>query len=155
MHLMEEFDILNSNQVLWTVCRPFQHSMQYRMDLVQQQGMFKHRYTIICTPKRKMQSILPYLQVLMYLVFFALCSTRVSNELGAGNPEGARIATCAAMFLAVTETTIVTTTLFCCRHVFGYLFSNEEEVIDYVRTMAPLACLSVLLDSLQGVLSGL
>ncbi|KAK9934656.1 hypothetical protein M0R45_021792 [Rubus argutus] len=87
--------------------------------------------------------------------FGAAASTRVSNELGAGNPKGARIATCAAMFLAVTEASIVTTTLFCCRHVFGYLFSNEEEVIDYVRTIAPLVYLSVTLDSLQGVLSGI
>ncbi|BFG17149.1 hypothetical protein CerSpe_034230 [Prunus speciosa] len=86
--------------------------------------------------------------------FGAAASTRVSNELGAGNPQGARIATCAAMFLAVTETSIITTTLFACRNVFGYTFSNEKEVIDYVTTMAPLVCLSVILDSLQGVLSG-
>ncbi|XP_050374160.1 protein DETOXIFICATION 12-like [Argentina anserina] len=87
--------------------------------------------------------------------FGAAASTRVSNELGADNPEGARIATLAAMFLAVTETTIVTTTLFFCRHVFGYLFSNEEEVVNYVRIMAPLVCISVILDSFQGVLSGI
>ncbi|XP_040374481.1 protein DETOXIFICATION 12 isoform X1 [Rosa chinensis] len=85
----------------------------------------------------------------------AAASTRVSNELGAGNPEGARIATCAAMFLTVAETSTVAITLFCCRQVFGYLFTNEEEVIDYVRIMAPLLCLSVILDSLQGVLSGI
>ena len=83
-----------------------------------------------------------------------LYSTRVSNELGAGNPQGARIATFAAMFLAVTEASIITTTLFACRNVFGYTFSNEKEVIDYVTTMAPLVCLSVTIDSLQGVLSG-
>nr|XP_004299020.2 PREDICTED: MATE efflux family protein 8-like isoform X2 [Fragaria vesca subsp. vesca] len=87
--------------------------------------------------------------------FGAAASTRVSNELGAGNPEGARIATCAAMFLAAAETSIVATTLFCCRYIFGYLFSNEEEVVDYVSTMAPLVCLSVILDSFQGVLSGI
>ncbi|XP_024192065.1 protein DETOXIFICATION 12 isoform X1 [Rosa chinensis] len=87
--------------------------------------------------------------------FAAAASIRVSNELGAGNPEGARIATCAAMFLAITETAIVTTTLFACRNVFGYVFRNEQEVVDYVTTMAPLVCLSVLLDSLQAVLSGI
>ncbi|KAJ4825172.1 Protein DETOXIFICATION 12 [Turnera subulata] len=81
-------------------------------------------------------------------------STRVSNELGAGNPQAARVAVYAVMFLAVTETTIVTATLFASRHVFGYLFSNEKEVVDYVTNMAPLVCLSVIMDSLQGVLSG-
>ncbi|TQD77790.1 hypothetical protein C1H46_036694 [Malus baccata] len=87
--------------------------------------------------------------------FGAAASTRVSNELGAGNPQGARIATFAVMFLAVAETSIITTTLFACRNVFGYTFSNEKEVIDYVTTMAPLVCLSVTLDSFQGVLSGI
>ncbi|XP_024026617.1 protein DETOXIFICATION 12 isoform X2 [Morus notabilis] len=33
-------------------------------------------------------------------------------------------------------------------------FSNEKEVVDYVTEMAPLICISVILDSLQGVLSG-
>ncbi|KAM1517487.1 hypothetical protein ACFX1Z_020575 [Malus domestica] len=87
--------------------------------------------------------------------FAAAASTRVSNELGAGNPQGARIATFSVMFLAVAEISIITTTLFACRNVFGYTFSNEKEVIDYVTTMAPLVCLAAALDSLQGVLSGI
>ncbi|KDP34994.1 hypothetical protein JCGZ_09282 [Jatropha curcas] len=81
-------------------------------------------------------------------------STRVSNELGAGNPQGARLAVYALLFLAVVETAIVSSTLFATRHVFGYTFSDEKEVVDYVTTMAPLVCLSVIFDSLQGVLSG-
>ncbi|KAJ9708320.1 hypothetical protein PVL29_000391 [Vitis rotundifolia] len=81
-------------------------------------------------------------------------STRVSNELGAGNPQKARLAVYALMFLAVTETAVLSTTLFASRRVFGYLFSNEKEVVDYVTNMAPLVCLSVILDSIQGVLSG-
>ncbi|KAH9650462.1 protein DETOXIFICATION 12 [Citrus sinensis] len=40
------------------------------------------------------------------------------------------------------------------RHVFGYVFSNEGQVVDYVTTMAPLVCLSVIMDSLQGLFSG-
>ncbi|KAH7543169.1 hypothetical protein FEM48_Zijuj02G0154800 [Ziziphus jujuba var. spinosa] len=80
--------------------------------------------------------------------------TRVSNELGAGNPQAARIATCAVMFLAVAETSIVSTTLFFTRRIFGYTFSNEKEVVDYVTKMAPLVCLNAIFDSLQGVLSG-
>ena len=81
-------------------------------------------------------------------------STRVSNELGAGNPRQARVAVFAVMLLAVIETTIVSATLFASRHVFGYTFSNEKEVVDYVTAMAPLVCLSVIMDSVQGVLSG-
>ncbi|KAJ1377188.1 Multi antimicrobial extrusion protein [Sesbania bispinosa] len=85
----------------------------------------------------------------------AAASTRVSNELGAGNPYAARVAVLAGMSLAVIETSIVSATLFACRHVFGYIFSNEKEVVDYVTVMAPLVCLSVILDSIQGVLAGI
>ncbi|XP_050223071.1 protein DETOXIFICATION 12-like isoform X2 [Mercurialis annua] len=86
--------------------------------------------------------------------FGAAVSTRVSNELGAGNPQAARIAVYAVMFLAFVETAIISSTLFASRRVFGYLFSNEKEVVDYVTMISPLVCLSVIMDSLQGVLSG-
>ncbi|XP_058769453.1 protein DETOXIFICATION 12-like [Vicia villosa] len=85
----------------------------------------------------------------------AAASTRVSNELGAGNPFEARVAVVGAMSLSLIETTIVSATLFACRHVFGYIFSNDKEVVDYVTVMAPLVCISVILDSIQGVLAGI
>ena len=81
-------------------------------------------------------------------------STRVSNELGAGNPQKARLAVHAAVCLAVTEAIVISTTLFVSRRVFGYVFSEEEEVVDYVTNIAPFLCLSVILDSVQGTLSG-
>ncbi|XP_028797896.1 protein DETOXIFICATION 12 [Neltuma alba] len=85
----------------------------------------------------------------------AATSTRISNELGAGNPDATRVSVVVTLCIAVLETTIVSTTLFACRHVYGYTFSNEKEVIDYVTFLAPLVCLSVILDSIQGVLSGI
>jgi multidrug resistance protein, MATE family len=87
-------------------------------------------------------------------VFGGNCSTRVSNELGAGNPQAARLAVTVVMLITVTEAVIVSSAFFASRHVFGYIFSNEKEVVDYVTTLAPLVCLSVVLDSLHGVLSG-
>ncbi|CAM8886105.1 unnamed protein product [Rhodiola kirilowii] len=84
----------------------------------------------------------------------AAASTRVSNELGAGNPAAARLAVRAVMCVTVTETLIVSSTLLACHHIFGYLYSNEKEIIDYVTSMTPLICLSVIIDSIQGVLSG-
>lgn len=44
--------------------------------------------------------------------------------------------------------------LFSCRHIFGYIFSNEEEVVNYIAEMIPLLCISLFMDSIQGVLSG-
>ncbi|KAE8668230.1 MATE efflux family protein 9 [Hibiscus syriacus] len=84
----------------------------------------------------------------------AAASTRVSNELGAGNPQAARVAVYAAIALAALDTLIVSGILFAIRDVFGYVYSNEKEVVDSVTSMAPLVCLSVILDGLQGVLQG-
>ncbi|XP_020222939.1 protein DETOXIFICATION 14 [Cajanus cajan] len=82
-------------------------------------------------------------------------SARVSNALGAGNPQAARVSVSAAMALAVLEAILVSSTIFACRHVLGYVFSNEQDVVDYVTDMVPLLSLSILLDTLHGTLSGI
>ncbi|MBA0674347.1 hypothetical protein Goari_015950 [Gossypium aridum] len=84
----------------------------------------------------------------------AAASTRVSNELGAGNPHSARVAVNVVMLLGIFEAMTVSITLFSCRYAFGYLYSNEQEVIDYVGEMIPLISLSVIIDSLLAVISG-
>lgn len=107
-----------------------------------------HKYAY-CTFIQCMQLINP-----MCVYFLFICSTRVSNELGAGNAKAARTATLAVMFLAVAEACIISTILFVNRRIFGYTFSNDKEVVDYVTEFAPLVCVSLILDGLQGVLSG-
>ncbi|KAJ0900406.1 putative multi antimicrobial extrusion protein [Helianthus annuus] len=87
--------------------------------------------------------------------FAAAVSTRVSNELGAGNPRGARVAVNAIMILAVVETSIVSMIVFFNRHIFGYIFTNEKEVVDYVTKITPLLCVNIIMDSLQGNFSGI
>ncbi|RDY11147.1 Protein DETOXIFICATION 14 [Mucuna pruriens] len=81
-------------------------------------------------------------------------STRVSNELGAGNPQAVRVAVSASMFLAVTEGLIVSATLFGCRHILGYAYSEDHKVVNYVSVLTPMLCISIFTDSLQAVLSG-
>ncbi|CAN8235594.1 unnamed protein product [Cochlearia groenlandica] len=84
----------------------------------------------------------------------AAASTRVANELGAGNSKQARIAVYTVMVMTSVESIIVSATVFAARNVFGYLFSSETEVVDYVKSMAPLVALSVIFDALHAVLSG-
>ncbi|CAN0913705.1 Protein DETOXIFICATION 7 [Linum grandiflorum] len=84
----------------------------------------------------------------------AAASTGVSNELGAGNPEKAKAVIKSAAAISTTEAIVVSTTLFCCRSFFGYVFSNEGEVVEYVSEVAPLLCMSVIVDSSLAVLSG-
>ncbi|CAK7344211.1 unnamed protein product, partial [Dovyalis caffra] len=81
-------------------------------------------------------------------------SAQVSNQLGAGNHEAAKMIVRVVLYISLIEAIIVGTILFCCRYVFGYAFSNEKGVVDYVSEVAPLLCLSVIMDSLQTVLSG-
>ncbi|XP_023644100.1 protein DETOXIFICATION 14 [Capsella rubella] len=84
----------------------------------------------------------------------AAASTRVANELGAGNPKQARIAVYTVMVITCVESIMVSASVFGARNVFGYLFSSEAEVVDYVRSMAPLVALLVIFDALHTVLSG-
>ncbi|KAG7591750.1 Multi antimicrobial extrusion protein [Arabidopsis thaliana x Arabidopsis arenosa] len=91
----------------------------------------------------------------IHLAIAAAASTRISNELGAGNSRAAHIVVYAAMSLAVMEILIVSTSLLVGRNVFGHVFSSDKETIDYVAKMAPLVSISLILDGLQGVLSGI
>lgn len=83
-----------------------------------------------------------------------LFSTRVSNALGAGNPQAAKVSVSAAMTLAASAALLVSSIIFASRRFLGYVFSNEQDVVDYVTDMAPLLSISVILDSLHGTLSG-
>ncbi|OMO55609.1 Multi antimicrobial extrusion protein [Corchorus capsularis] len=82
-------------------------------------------------------------------------STRISNELGAGNPQAAQLSAIIVVALTLIETVIASTTLFCCRHVFGYAYSNELDVVNKVTDMIPLMCLSFIMDGLHGVACGI
>ncbi|CAL4944647.1 unnamed protein product [Urochloa decumbens] len=81
-------------------------------------------------------------------------SVRVSNELGAGNPDGARLVVVVALSVIICLAVLVSVSLLLLRHFIGIAFSNEAEVVNYVTRMVPLLSISVLIDNLQGVLSG-
>nr|XP_015882953.2 protein DETOXIFICATION 16-like [Ziziphus jujuba var. spinosa] len=84
----------------------------------------------------------------------AAVSTRVSNELGAGHPEAARLAVTVVLIVAITEGLLVGAVLILIRNVWGYAYSNETEVVKYVATMMPILALVNFIDGLQSVLSG-
>jgi Na+-driven multidrug efflux pump len=91
---------------------------------------------------------------ILILSVFLLYSTRVSNELGAGHPETARLAVCVVFVTAITEGILVGSVLILIRNIWGYAYSNEVEVIRYVAIMLPILAVSNFLDGLQCVLSG-
>ncbi|KDP34992.1 hypothetical protein JCGZ_09280 [Jatropha curcas] len=84
----------------------------------------------------------------------AAISTRVSNELGAGRAQRARLALRVMIIISLSEGALVGITTILVRQVWGKLYSNEEPVISYVANMMPLLALSDFLDGFQCVLSG-
>jgi len=82
------------------------------------------------------------------------CSIRVSNELGAGHPQAARLAVHVVVVIAIIEGILVGAVIILIRNILGYAYSNEEEVVKYVATMMPILAVSNFLDGLQCVLSG-
>lgn len=57
--------------------------------------------------------------------------------------------------VALSEGAIVGIITILIRHIWGKLYSNEDEVITYVARMMPLLALSDFLDGFQCVLSGM
>ncbi|KAF4359744.1 hypothetical protein F8388_008306 [Cannabis sativa] len=94
---------------------------------------------------------------LVYMVPLGLSgviSTRISNELGAGRPQIARLALCVALCMVVAEGTLVGAVLILGRRIWGYCYSGEEEVVKYVGQMMILISISQFFDGIQSVLSG-
>ncbi|GAB2272709.1 hypothetical protein Dimus_007529 [Dionaea muscipula] len=81
-------------------------------------------------------------------------STRVSNELGAGNPRGAQAAVHGAMLMAFADAVLLSWALLAGRHHFGFLFSKDKQVVGYFTAMSPLVATTIALDTFQGVLTG-
>ncbi|XP_068326449.1 protein DETOXIFICATION 16-like [Pyrus communis] len=78
----------------------------------------------------------------------------VSNELGAGRPQGTQLALRVMTAMALLEGAGITTATVLVHFVWGKLYSNENEVIVYVARMMPLLAVSDFLDGFQCVLSG-
>ncbi|GER48067.1 MATE efflux family protein [Striga asiatica] len=86
--------------------------------------------------------------------FGAAASTLISNELGAGKPESARLTLFAVLILSIFEFLAASIAIITCGRILGYAFSKEEEIVDYVHKMAPFLGLFIIMDGLQATLSG-
>ena len=93
--------------------------------------------------------------MLFNLLFGWWRSTRVSNELGAGKTKAAKLAARTVLLLATVEGLLLSGIAVAARNVWGYLYTNEDEVVKYLSTIMPVLALSNFMDGIQGVLSGL
>ncbi|KAJ1394775.1 Multi antimicrobial extrusion protein [Sesbania bispinosa] len=84
----------------------------------------------------------------------AAASVRVSNELGAAHPRIAKFSV-----FVVNGTSILISIVFCaiiliCRVGLSKLFTSDTEVIEDVSSLTPLLAISVFLNGIQPILSG-
>jgi len=77
----------------------------------------------------------------------------VSNELGAGNAQAARLAVCVTVSMVIIEGLVVGLVLILIRNIWGHAYSSEREVVRHVAAMMPFLALSHLVDGIQCVLS--
>ncbi|KAM2058460.1 hypothetical protein ACFX16_031034 [Malus domestica] len=92
-----------------------------------------------------------------YMITYGLsaaASTRVSNELGAGNPEKAKNAMAVTLKLSILLALIVDLALAFGHNLWAGAFSDSSVIIKLFASMTPLLLISILADSVQGVLSG-
>ncbi|XVF09518.1 hypothetical protein REPUB_Repub07fG0100300 [Reevesia pubescens] len=85
----------------------------------------------------------------------AAASTRVSNELGARQPQVAKLAANIVLVIAIAECVVVGIIMVLLRNVWGHVYSNEKEVVKYIAEMMPILAASSFLDGIQTVLSGI
>ena len=83
-----------------------------------------------------------------------LCSTRVSNELAAGNPQAAQLAIFIVTPVIFLEGLTVGSIMVFLRRTLAHVYSGESEVIANVAAVIPFVTLSHLLDGTQCALSG-
>jgi Na+-driven multidrug efflux pump len=91
--------------------------------------------------------------VLIYMCAF-FYSTRVSNELGAGEPQAAKLAARVVMCIALSAGLLLGSTMILLRRFWGYMYSNEPEVVTYIARMMPVLAISFFTDGLHSCLSG-
>ena len=78
----------------------------------------------------------------------------MSNELGAGNPEKGRQAMFVTLLLSILLGLTVVLLLASGHNTWAGFFSDSPVIIQAFASMTPLLTISVLADSVQGVLSG-
>ncbi|ONI13163.1 hypothetical protein PRUPE_4G206700 [Prunus persica] len=96
-------------------------------------------------------------EAIAYMITYGLsaaASTRVSNELGAGNPDKAKKAMAVTLKLSVLLGLLVVLALAFGHNIWASLFSDSSAIIKLFASMTPFLGISIMADSVQGVLSG-
>ncbi|XVE90295.1 hypothetical protein DITRI_Ditri20bG0066300 [Diplodiscus trichospermus] len=93
-------------------------------------------------------------EFMLCLGFFASASVRVSNELGNGNAKASKFSMKVNICTSIAIGVIFWALCLLFGYRIGYLFTSDKEVVESVSDLSLLLSFSVLLNSVQSVLSG-
>ncbi|KNA21050.1 hypothetical protein SOVF_046800 [Spinacia oleracea] len=93
-------------------------------------------------------------EMMIPMAFFAGAGVRVSNELGAGSGKGAKFATTVAVLTSVAIGLFFWLLVLIFHEKIAFIFSTSPPVIEEVKKLSVLLAFTILLNSVQPVLSG-
>ncbi|KAM3315837.1 hypothetical protein ACQJBY_034145 [Aegilops geniculata] len=93
-------------------------------------------------------------EMMIPLAFFAGTGVRVANELGAGNGKGARFATIVSSLTSLVIGLFFWVLIMSLHDKLALIFTSSAVVLDAVNNLAILLAFTILLNSIQPVLSG-
>ncbi|KAM7274050.1 hypothetical protein ACFE04_028714 [Oxalis oulophora] len=93
-------------------------------------------------------------EMMVSLGFLSAASVRVSNELGRGRSKAAKFSIVVAVLTSLAIGIVLFLIFLCAKGKLSYIFTDSEEVSAAVADLSPLLAFSILLNSVQPVLSG-
>ncbi|PKU64521.1 protein DETOXIFICATION 33 [Dendrobium catenatum] len=93
-------------------------------------------------------------EIMVFIGFNAAISVRVSNELGAGRPRAAKFSILIITLISGFIGLLFFTAVMALRNVYAVPFTNNPEVVRAVAQLIIVFAFTLLLDSVQPVLSG-
>ncbi|CAO2828226.1 unnamed protein product [Amaranthus hypochondriacus] len=93
-------------------------------------------------------------EMMIPFAFFAGTGVRVGNELGAGNGKGAKFATIVSITTSVAIGLFFWLLVLCLHEYIAFIFSTSPPVLAEVKKLTLLLAFTILLNSVQPVLSG-
>ncbi|KAJ3692826.1 hypothetical protein LUZ60_011921 [Juncus effusus] len=93
-------------------------------------------------------------QIMVFFGMNAAISVRISNELGAHRPRAAKFAITVVLINSVSIGLFFFILVLALRDVYGIPFTNNPEVVRAVSSLAVVFAFTLLLNSIQPVLSG-
>ncbi|KAF5464092.1 hypothetical protein F2P56_014200 [Juglans regia] len=93
-------------------------------------------------------------EMMIPLAFFAATGVRVANELGAGNGKGAKFATIVSVVTSIIIGLFFWLLIMFVHNELALIFTTSKLVLEEVNKLSVLLAFTVLLNSVQPVLSG-